>query len=99
MSTASREYHLLLVSSLNLPEETLYFRILFELEENAVHLQEPLRHQQLAVDLSSVLITRIPNSGRLARRHALQSETIGKLDVYPVGFTERIGEIHGKFTL
>jgi uncharacterized membrane protein YiaA len=58
-AAASYQYGLLFVAGLDLAKEGFHFRILVQFEENAVHLQNPLRNQLFPVKLRQILIARI----------------------------------------
>ena len=50
---------LLFVASLDLAEESSYFGVLLDAEENAVHLQYPLCGQLFSIKLRQILVARI----------------------------------------
>ncbi len=72
---------LLFVAGLDLAKEIFHFRVQFQLEENAIHLQYPLGNQLFPIKLRQILIARIAYADSLRLRRVFQGIAIRKLDV------------------
>src|SRR5580765_3512093 len=81
IGTAPRENRLLLISGADFAEEIPDIRILFQLEENTIHLQETLRYQLLAVKHHQVLVCRETDRRALHLRYGLNTIAIRNFDI------------------